>query len=398
VATAQSSATENPAELTTAGSSDRSGGGISQDLLLENCLKTHDPAKRFQFNSSISSIKTFWDFPKYEEKIRSIAMNPMWQDEISAPGFSSQIKVLIRKIDTMDQSGDVPDDYRDIEKVLEDVVEIIEDRNALSRRMAPQSEFMDADESWKQHALDQLDVDPPNDDSEDATMADKLPEDIVICEFGAGWEEDIEGMATVQSMTIGEPEGNESDHADVDMEAVQVAKADDEASVDLLAAGSGNRSGGEVVSAVPCTSALDTSLAQASERDDAPRPFDVFTKDLELIVKNPRRLRDTLKDPDENLKLADHFHFDEFDMTAPNVRQNGDDIIRALRMKSYPCLQIHVNQHHDGLDEFANLLFKAMPSEQGPGRLVCSRSMPTCITNYALARCRRGKAQGTSHD
>jgi hypothetical protein len=244
----------------------------------------------------------------------------------------------------------VPADYRDIEKVLEDVVEIIEDRNALSRRTTPHPpEFMDVDQSWKQHAIDQLDVVPPDNDLEDADMDDKLPEDIVICEFGAEWEEDIDEMATVQSMTIDEPEGDGSENADVNMEVTDKNQAGDEADVDLLAAGSGNRSGGEVVSTMPSTSVLDTSLAQASERDDAPRPFDIFTKDRELLMKSPRRLRDVLKDPDENLTLSDHFHFDEFDMTAPNVRQNGEDILRALRMKSYPCLQIHATDTATGL-------------------------------------------------
>jgi hypothetical protein len=331
---------------------------------LENCLKTHDPAERFQFNSSISSIKTFWDFPKYEEKIRSIAINPMWQEKISAPGFSLQIKVLIKKIDTTDQSDDVPPDYRDIKKILEDVVEVIEDRNALSRRVATNPEFTDVDDSWKQHALDQLDIDPTSDNPDDVVMDDKLPEDIVICEFGADWEQDIEVLTTIQSMAVDKSnEGNGNEDAYANMEASDEVDANAATDTGLLAAGSGDRSSGEVAFANHCTPALDTSLAQASKRDHAKRPFDVFTKDHELIVKHPRRLRDILKDPDENLGLSDHLHFDEFDMTAPNVRQNGDDIIRALRMNSYPCLQIHVNRHRDGLDEFANALFRAMPSE-----------------------------------
>ena len=285
-ADAQLPMVEESAGVTAAGSGDRSSGGAPNDLLLENCLKTTDCTKRFQFGSSLACISAFWDYPKYVDKIRAIATNPMWQDRISSPGFSAEIKTLIRKMENSDSVDDVPAAYRDIEKTLEDVVEVIEDRTALSSKTTLNiSPDIVEDLPWKEKHVDQLGMQSDSSPMQDDTIDDALPEGIVICDFAtaADWKADLHDLSTVQSMIIDPVEETVPTATDEPMGVDSASEDDGTGYVGIPAAGSGNRSSGRAASVPAPSQSTNTSKAQAQESKGPDRPYDVFTEDFELL-------------------------------------------------------------------------------------------------------------------
>lgn len=116
----------------------------------------------------------FWDFHKYSNRICAICLIPLWQENIAIIGFAAEMKMLVCRAQYTEFTDDVLPERRDIAKVLEDLVEVVEDQRAMSRKLDKLDDAV-MDEAQKEFHLDQLAVEPndaPNQDdqNDDDTM------------------------------------------------------------------------------------------------------------------------------------------------------------------------------------------------------------------------------------